>query len=93
MRAAGFRSNRLYDALACGTLVVSDRVAGLDHSLGDAVLTYEDPDELRYLLDQVLADPTERERRTSGARDVILRGETFDDRARDLLRWVLELRR
>jgi len=88
MRDAGFRSNRLYDALACGALVVSDRVAGLDGSLGDAVLTYEDSGELGPLLERLLADPAERARRRHGARERVLSGETFDDRARDLLRWV-----
>jgi GT2 family glycosyltransferase/spore maturation protein CgeB len=91
MRAAGFRSNRLYDALACGAVVVSDRVAGLDGSLGDAVVTYDDPAELAPLLERVLRDPAERARRASGARVRILAGETFDDRARDLLAWVEEL--
>jgi GT2 family glycosyltransferase/spore maturation protein CgeB len=88
MRDAGFRSNRLYDALACGALVVSDRVAGLDGSFGEAVLTYEDPSELDPLLERLVADPAERARCRHGARDRILSGETFDDRARDLLAWV-----
>jgi GT2 family glycosyltransferase len=88
MRAGGFRSNRLYDALACGSLVVCDRVAGLGASLGDAVLTYEDRAELVPLLERLLTDPTERERRTQDARVRILRGETFDDRARNLISWV-----
>jgi spore maturation protein CgeB len=88
MRAAGFRSNRLYDALACGATVVSDRVAGLDGSLGDAVITYEDRDELDPLLGRLLADPDQRGRRASGARQRILDGETFDHRARDLVDWV-----
>jgi O-antigen biosynthesis protein len=88
MRASGFRSNRLYDALACDALVVSDRVAGLDDSLGDAVLTYDDPTELSPLLERLLQAPEERRRRTRGARERILSGETFDDRARQLVAWV-----
>ena len=92
MRASGFGSNRLYDAVACGALVVSDRVAGLNGAFGAAVATYEHRDELEALLTRLLDDPAERERRVDGARERILAGETFDHRARDLLRWVQELR-
>jgi spore maturation protein CgeB len=92
MRSAGFRSNRLYDALACGAMVVCDDVAGLTGSLGDAVVTYGDSSELDPLLRRLLADPEERARRTRGARQRVLDGETFDDRARSLLQWVEELR-
>jgi GT2 family glycosyltransferase/spore maturation protein CgeB len=88
MRANGFRSNRLYDALACGALVLSDRVAGLDGSLGDAVITYKERGELAELIGRLLEQPDERARRTTGARDRILAGETFDDRARELIAWV-----
>jgi glycosyltransferase involved in cell wall biosynthesis len=90
MRANGFRSNRVYDALACGGLVISDRVVGLDGSLGEAVLTYEDRAELGGLIDRLLGDPDERARRALGARERILDGETFDDRARALVGWVEE---
>ena len=90
MRADGFLSNRLYDAVACGALVVSDRVTGLDRAFGDAVVTYEDREELGALVDRLLADPEQRARRVLGARERVLVGETFDDRARDLLGWVRE---
>ena len=90
MRAAGFRSNRLYDALACGALVLSDRVAGLDGSLGEAVVTYEHPDELQALIDRLLSDPDERARRSSDARARVLATETFDHRAQELLSHVRE---
>ncbi len=88
MRAGGFLSNRLYDAVACGALVVSDRVAGLDRTFGDAVVTYEERDELEALLQRLLDDPEERARHVRGARERVLASETFDDRARDLVTWV-----
>ena len=91
MRTSGFSSNRLYDAVACGALIVSDRVAGLNGAFGDAVVTYERREELEPLLTRLLDDPAERERRVDGARERILAGETFDDRARDLLAWVEDL--
>lgn len=93
MRAAGFRSNRLYDALACEAMVVCDPVAGLEGSLGDAVVTYDDPAELPSLLHRLIADGPDRERRARQGRELILAGETFDHRARDLLEWIEEIRR
>jgi hypothetical protein len=37
MREHGYISNRIYDALACGALVLSDDVPGLAERFGDAV--------------------------------------------------------
>jgi spore maturation protein CgeB len=43
-------SNRLYDALACGTTVVSDAARGLHDVFGDLVHTYNARDELPEVL-------------------------------------------
>jgi GT2 family glycosyltransferase len=91
MRAHGFAANRIYDALACGALVVSDDVAGLGGSFGDAVVTYEEPAQLRELIERLLANPAERAARVTGARARILASETFDDRARTLLALVRDV--
>lgn len=90
MRSGGFWSNRIYDALACEALVVSDHVAGTCSAFGDALLTYDEPDQLHELIERLLGDPEERARRTHGAREAILRQSTFDHRAHDLLDWVRE---
>jgi spore maturation protein CgeB/GT2 family glycosyltransferase len=92
MRSRGFVSNRVYDALACGATVLSDAVVGLPGSFGDAVVSYEDPDELHRLVDRLLADPAERARRARAGREWVLAGATFDDRARELLGMIDELR-
>lgn len=90
MRSNGFASNRLYDALACGALVVSDAVSGVADELGDAVVTYDGADDLRRTIDRLLADERERRRRTARARETILAGHTFDHRAAELLELVRE---
>ena len=41
MRDNGFLSNRLFDAVACGALVVSDHVDGIAEIFGDAVITFD----------------------------------------------------
>jgi spore maturation protein CgeB len=70
MRAHRFVANRTYDALACGALVVSDDVAGLNGSVGKGVATYAQPHELGELIERLLADPAQRARGVAGVREV-----------------------
>ena len=57
MRAWGIVSNRLFDALACGTPIVSDYLPELSELFGDSVSTYRDAEELRAAVDMNLEDP------------------------------------
>ena len=85
MRAWGFVSNRLFDVLACGTPVISDPVDGIDELFDGAVLEYRTPDELRALVDEVLADPEAARQRAERGREIVLASHTFDHRAGQLL--------
>ncbi|TDD73000.1 glycosyltransferase [Jiangella aurantiaca] len=49
MRAHGFVSNRVFDAVAAGGRVISDPVEGLTELFGPAVRTYSSPEELAAL--------------------------------------------
>src|SRR5215218_5531900 len=51
MRAQGIVSNRIFDALACGALVISDHLPEIHERFGDAVVTYRTPEDLRAQLD------------------------------------------
>lgn len=85
MREWGFVSNRVFDALACGTPVVSDELPELEELFGDAVLVYRDPAELRKHVESVLNTPKEAQRRADRGRASVLRSHTFDRRAATLL--------
>jgi glycosyltransferase involved in cell wall biosynthesis len=85
MRAWGVVSNRLFDALACGTPVVSDYMPEVDDLFGDSVATYRDADELRAAVDLNLDDPVAARQRAVTGREIVLAGHTFDHRARELL--------
>jgi glycosyl transferase family 2/glycosyl transferase family 1 len=85
MRDHGFASNRLYDAVACGALVVSDRLSGLEERFGGAVVTYETADELRTIVDHFLANPAERAARGAAGRELVLAQHTFAHRVDALL--------
>ncbi len=55
MRADGFVSNRLFDAVASGARVITDQIDGLTELFGPTVQAYADVDDLRRLA--TLADP------------------------------------
>jgi glycosyltransferase involved in cell wall biosynthesis len=85
MRSFGFVSNRLYDALACGTPVISDHMPEIGELFGDAVATFTTPDELRARLEELESDPAGARARADAGRRLVLREHTFDERARSLL--------
>ncbi len=88
MRTHGFVANRIFDALACGSLVVSDHLPEIPELFGDAVATYESPDELATILERYLEHPDERRERSANAADLVRRHHSFDVRAarfRDLV--------
>lgn len=93
MAADGFLSNRLFDAVASGARVLSDRAVGLEEVFGDAVRTYRDADELPGLLtgdlDAVFGSPAQRR----AAAERIARDHSFQARARQLIAAVEEQRR
>jgi spore maturation protein CgeB len=93
MRAEGFLSNRLFDAVASGARVVTDDVAGLRDVFGQTVQVAHDAEDLGRLAGAEDLDATfggDDVRREWAAR--IHRDHSFDARARTLLDLVLELR-
>ena len=91
MRALGFLSNRLYDALASGAFVISDAVVGIEGEFDDAVVTYTETDELRRLVDQYLADAAGRRAMAERGRRAVLGRHTFAHRVDRLLEVVAEV--
>ncbi len=85
MRAWGFVSNRIYDALACATPIVSDHLPEIAEDFGDAVATYTDADSLRAAVDLALDDPVAARRRAEAGRELVLAHHTFDRRAEQLV--------
>ena len=93
MRAHGFISNRVYDALASGACVVSDRVPGMEEEFDGAVATFDDPGELGGLLDRLMANSEERAERADRGRRAVLARHTFERRVETLLDWLAPLMR
>ncbi len=85
MRVNGFLSNRLFDAVASGARVVSDRIDGVTDVFGASVATFERAEQLHALLaadpDEVFPSAVDRVRTA----DRIRTEHSFDARARRLL--------
>ncbi|MGI8876195.1 MAG: CgeB family protein [Egibacteraceae bacterium] len=85
MRRHGFVNNRVYDVLACGGFLLSDRLPELAEEFGDAVETYAGRRELAAKLDFYLLRGREREARGRRGREIVLERHTADHRAAKLL--------
>jgi spore maturation protein CgeB len=80
MAREGFVSNKIFDILASGGFVISDRNAGLDKIFGKAVPQYESTGHLQELVEFYLTNPDERERLMLKGREIALEN-TYRDRA------------
>ena len=92
MRELGIVSNRIFDALACGAVVISDHLPELEQRFGDAVATYRTPEDLHATVERLLADPAERGERAAAGRAEVLAAHTFRHRVDALLSAVAEQR-
>jgi GT2 family glycosyltransferase/spore maturation protein CgeB len=85
MAADGFLSNRLYDAAACGALVISDDVPGIEPEFDGGIVTFRDPAELDGLIAALLGDPERRAALAGRARAAVLERHTFGHRVATIL--------
>jgi GT2 family glycosyltransferase len=90
MREHGFINNRTLDAVACGAVVVSDTVKGMEKVL--PVYTYRDRYSLHQLVDKILKNPGQAKRRFGGLKKLVLREFTFEKRVQKLTGLVRRLR-
>jgi O-antigen biosynthesis protein len=92
MASEGFLSNRLFDAAACASRVLTDRATGLADVFGDGVRTYDDADDLAAALtgDRDAVFPDRQARLDLAAR--VSRDHSFDARAEVLIERARHLR-
>jgi spore maturation protein CgeB len=84
MTAFDIISNRIFDATACGTLVISDYIPAIEEAYGDTVPMYKTEEELVNLLTYYLDPAHEEERldKARRAREITLQNFTSDIVAR-----------
>lgn len=81
MKQFGFISNRIFDASACGTLVISDYMPEIEQIYGDSVPMYRTEDELYHLVKYYLTHDEERIEKAQKAREITLRNFTAEKAA------------
>ena len=92
MLELGFISNRVYDALACGTFVLRDDVAGLEAEFDGGAVGCATETEAIASIEQYLADPAARADRAARGRAAVLARHTFDHRVDVLVELAIGLR-
>lgn len=90
MHAAGIINNRIFDALACGTPVLTDEVPGAREVLGDRVLWYDSHTDIPDVLRRYFAAPWAEEDRAKIV-EWTHANHSFDARVTEILADVAEL--
>ena len=80
MRDLDFPSNRLFDALACGTFVISDKIPSAETLFEGNVITYENAEDLNEKIKYYLSHDEERRMIAEKGKEIVLKNHTFDNR-------------
>jgi glycosyltransferase involved in cell wall biosynthesis len=81
MRSQALVSNRVFDVLASGGVVVSDSVPGMEGLLEGAVPICTSAQELGMVVERLRSDEGERRTLVDAGRRLVLERHTFDQRA------------
>jgi len=83
MREKGFVSNRIFDGLACGAFIITDKVNGMGE-LEKYVEIYETVKELKEKIEFYLANPSKRVLKAEKNMEYIRENHTFKQRAKQI---------
>lgn len=92
MRKNGFISNRIFDAGACGSCIISDFIPELDQIFETpSLLTYQDQNDLAQKVAWLSKNPEKVERMKKNIRAFVINKHTFDHRVKTILEKVSAL--
>jgi spore maturation protein CgeB len=91
MAREGFVSNKMFDILASGGFVISDRNIGIEKIFGQAVPQYKSTEQLQELVTFYLKNPIEREKLMIEGRKIAL-SNTYEDRAVQIVRDFMSIK-
>jgi glycosyltransferase involved in cell wall biosynthesis len=86
MRDFGFVSNRVFDVLAAGGQLISDRLPSVERLFGEAVISVSGAAELQKIVDKGAMKRSPDQRRTLAK--TVHEQHSFDRRAATLIEWV-----
>ena len=81
MKSNGFISNRIFDACGAGSLVITDRVLGIEEVFGDNVIIADNMRELVKSIQYLLNNDEVRKNKANKAQEIALSEHTFMHRA------------
>lgn len=90
MREKGFVSNRLFDGFAAGAFIISDKIEGTEDIFGDALVTYQTPNELSELIEKYVNNKEERMEKSKKGRNSVINKYTYQNRAKRILEIIDE---
>ena len=85
MRDEDFPSNRLFDALSCGTFVISDNIPSAETLFEGGIVTYEDENDLDNKINYYLTHEEERVEIAKKGQKIVLENHTFDNRIQKII--------
>ena len=91
MRNMDFPSNRLFDALACGTFVISDKIPSAETLFEGTVVTYDGVYDLNEKLEYYLNHEEERRLLAEKGKKIVLKNHTFDNRVDTIINCLKNL--
>ncbi|WP_342150767.1 glycosyltransferase [Methylorubrum sp. SB2] len=86
--AWGSLNSRVFDALATGTLVVTNNAVGVAEAFPGLLPTYRDAASLEATIREVLADPERHRALAERARAEVLRHHTYAVRAQEMFAYI-----
>ncbi len=93
MKQFGFISNRIFDATACGSLIISDYMPEIEQIYGDSVPMYHNDEELYELVQYYLTHEDERLEKAKRAQEITLKHFTAEKAAAQFLEIMAQIKR
>jgi len=88
MKKHGFINNRIYDATACGTLVISDYMPEIEKVYKNSIPMYKNKEDLKLLLDYYLTHEEERQKLAKIAQEITLKNFTHKAVAQKIINYT-----
>jgi glycosyltransferase involved in cell wall biosynthesis len=88
MRTLGFVSNRVFDVLACGAPLVTDRVAGFPPELADACHFFDENTPLQEAIAKATREPGTLNEQGHAVAELVRQKHSFDARAARIIEVV-----
>jgi O-antigen biosynthesis protein len=80
----GAVNSRVYDAIACGALILTNGQKGSKETFNDKLPVFESKKELKYLINYYLSNNSERMDKVKELQKFVFEKHTYDNRAKKL---------